>query len=348
MQRMLHMKEKKEKKRVWLVQKASFWSTWALFVLFVGVGIVLMYHGNFVTEQYERRKSVEDLTLSNLGEGLYVEGIITSTVGCYESYDLYDYYVIRIGEEKKQCITVLSNTYNSVALEKLPTADYRWQDGMEQVSEAKEGHYICGILTPLKRENINYAYLKSQFGVTTDKEVDRIVSSKYCIKLIKPENISVWGNAGKASLVCGILVLVFVVLPSYGKKVSVKYMEVDEYEERKEMKKRTSESIKHFLENVYDEISLIMVEYSGKIVEIKHETEIRDFLNCFIQASYDKVYDEYVDRNETYNIEFVMKNGDAISGAMNMENVLFWYGGITRIDHASCKKIKNIIRSKGV
>ena len=47
-------------------------------------------------------------------------------------------------------------------------------------------------------------------------------------------------------------------------------------------------------------------------------------------------------------IEFVMKNGDAISGAMNMENVLFWYGGITRIDHASCKKIKNIIRSKGV
>ena len=169
-----------------------------------------------------------------------------------------------------------------------------------------------------------------------------------CDKLIKTENLSVWGNAGKTSLACGLLILVFVVIPSYGKRVSVKHSEVDEYEERKEIKKRTSESIKNFLEKVYQEVSFVIVECSGKIVEIRQETEIRDFLNCFVCANYDKVYEEYVDRTEAYNIEFVLKNGDAISCTMNMDNVLFWYGGITRMDHASCKRAKNIIRSKGV
>ena len=345
---MLHMKTEKVKKRVWLAQKASFWSTWAIFVLFMGVGLVLSYHGNFVMEQYEGRKPVEQLYLDNLGEGLYVEGTITSTVGCYANVDLYDYYIIRIGKEKNQCITVLSNTYNSVALEKLPTSDYRWQDGLESVGEAEEGHYICGILTPLEREDINYDYLTKQFGVNTEKQVDKIISPNYCIKLIKPENLSIWSNAGKTCIICGILVFVFIVIPSYGKKVSVHYQEVDVIAERKRLKQKTSEGIKNFLENVDDNINLIMILHDGNLIKLTIPGEIRDFMNCFINASYDRVYDEYVDETEAYTIEFVMENGDAISAAMNRENILFWYGETTRMDHHSCKKMKNIIRSKEI
>lgn len=342
------MSEKKEKKKIRLVQTASFWSTWAIALFIASIGSDCMYYYNQLSTKYEARKSIDDISMDELQEDMYVEGVVTSTVCCYASCDLYDYYVINIGEEGGQCITVLSKTYDSIALEKLPTSDYRWQDGTEQEKESEEGYYICGRIKLIDTENINYSYLKTQFGVDSEREVDKLLSNKYCIKIVDPDNIEVWGNAGKASFACAGMIVLFVVIPSYRKRTYIKHVEEDELEKRKMARKKTSASIKHFLEQAYEEVSLIILEHNGEIAKITVQTEIKDVLNCFIQANYDKVYDEYVEEEEEYHIEFVMKNGDSITSAMNTGNIIFWYGGMSRIDHNSCKKIKNIIRSTGI
>lgn len=339
------MNEKKEKRHVRLVQNSSFWATWFIFLMFLIGGCVLLYQGNLITNRYNARKDLSNLSLDTLREGTYVEGTVNSTLCCYGTYDLDDYYVVPIGEEKKEYITLLSQTVDSMELEKLPTQGYEWQDGSEEFQEAEEGYYICGIIEKINPQNFNYAYLEQQFNTLDRDKINKMISSQYCVKLIDPKNVSLWGNAGKLVLFIAGIFFIFVVLPSYQKRVRIEQLEENTEEQYRMERQKTSNSIKHFIENAYDSVVRIIFEHEGKIVQVTSKSEIHDILNCFLRANYDKVYDDYVEQDDIYQIEFVLDNEDSISSSLNGENVILWYGSYNRMDHNSCKRVRTIFQS---
>lgn len=341
------MSEKKEKHHVRFVQNSSFWATWFIFLVFLIGGYVLLYQGNLTTSRYNARKNLSNLSLDTLHEGTYVEGTVYSTFCCYGSYDLKDYYVVKIGKDKEEYITLLSQTVDSMELEKLPTQSYQWQDdSLDSFQEAEEGYYICGIIQQMNPENFNYDYLERQLNTTDRVKINKMISPKYCVKLINAKNISVWGNTGKLSLFLAGLVFVFVVVPSYRKRVRVEQIGTETREQYRQNRQKTSASIKRFIENTYDSVVRIIFEHQGNIVQVTSKSEIHDILNCFLCANYDKVYDDYyIEQNDIYEIEFVMDNEDSISGSLNGENVILWYGNCTRMDRNSSKKVKTIFQS---
>lgn len=342
------MEEKKEKRHIRFVQNGSFWATWFLFLVFLIGGIILLYQGNLVTTSYNVRRDLEDLSLDNLRVGSYVEGTVKYTLCCYGNYDLKDYYVVGIGKDEDEYITVLSQTADSVALEKLPTLGYEWQeDSTEPFQEAEEGYYICGIIEEMEPDSLNYDYLERQFNTTDHAKIDKQISPKYCIRLIDPKNITIYGNVGKLCLFIAAVVFIFVVLPSYRRKVRVELLEEEAKEQYQLNREKTSKSIKHFIENTYDKVSRIIFEHEGKVIQITSKSEIRDVLNCFLNAKYDKVYDDYMEQNgdDVYQLEFVLENEESISSSLNGDNVLLWYGSYNRMDHVSGKKVRTIFQS---
>ena len=317
-----------------------------LLVLFLIVsGCIMMLYGNTKIEAYKNVQNIEDLTMEQLQENMYVKGTIHSTLCCYASIDLYDYYVIELGaaEENPQYITILADTYHSVALAKLPTKDYVWEEiGMVSKAETKDGMDFLGIIKEMPVDSMNYDYLKEQFQTDSNKTVDNLVSSVYCIKFIEEDSIEYWFQCGFVLVLCGIILYLFFVLPKLWKKTFKK--EEDRSRDpvlRKQTKEKVTGSIVQFLQKAESEIVSIIVDESGKILKIESKSEIETILNCFLHATYDKVYEE-VTEESLYIIQFIMENGDIIECSMYSDNIIFGYGTWYLIDSSSCNKIKKI------
>lgn len=315
-------------------------------ILFVIAGCIMLFLGNQRIERYRNVKSIENVTLDELQENMYVRGNVYSTLCCYGTYKLYDCYVVPIGseDEKQQYITVFADLYHSVELENLPTLDYvRSEVGMAEGDLAKEGVEIFGEIKKIPKDILNYDYLKQQLGTESEKEINSTVSEVYYIHYVKEESIQYWWKCGITLVFCGIVLYLFFVIPSYRRRILItKDEEYRNPQIRQKTRQEVTNSIQHFMDNVYDEITMILVEHFGNIAQISSDTEVATILNCFIHATYDKVYEEHVNSDDLYTVEFVMKNGETIESTMNSENIIFWYGSLNRMDHVSCSKIKKI------
>ena len=344
------MSEKKTRQRISLA-KGETASVAVIFVLlFVVAGCIMLFVGNTKIERYKNLKYMEDVTIGQLQENMYVKGRIESTLCCYGTFDLYDCYVVPIGiteDEKQQYITIFADTYNSVRLEELPTQDYVQEEvGTATKDSDAEGVEIFGVIKKLPKDCINYDFLGQQLGTESSKEIERIVSGTYYIQFAKEDSIKYWSECGLTLLFCGIIIYIFFVIPSYRKKVLISKEE--EYKDpgiRKETKQKITNSIQHFVDHMFDEITMIFIAHGGNTVEISKDTEIAAILSCFIHATYDKVYEDNVSRDELYTIEFVMRDGETVESALNSQNIIFWYGSLNRMDYVSCGKLKKIFNN---
>lgn len=340
------MSKKETKQRISFAKGESVSKIQVVVILFVIVGCIMLFLGNQRIERYRNVTSIENLTLDELQQNMYVKGKVYSTLCCYGTYNLYECYVVPIGSEneQQQYITVFADLYHSVELEELPTLDYvRSEVGMAEGNSVKEGVEIFGEIKKIPKDVLNYDYLKQQLGSESEKKINSTVSEAYYIHYVKEESIRYWWECGITLVFCGIVLYLFLVIPSYRRRVLItKDEEYTNPEIRQKTRQKVTNSIQHFIDNVYDEITMILVEHSGNIAQISNDTEVATILNCFIHATYDKVYEEYVNRDDLYTVEFVMKNGETIESAMNLENIIFWYGSANRMDHVSCGKIKRV------
>lgn len=344
------MSKRKTKQRIGLSKGEVASAIQVVVIAFVVAGCIMLFLGNQKIQRYKNLKSIDDVTISQLQENMYIKGKIKSTLCCYGSYELYDCYVIPIGkteEELQQYITVFADNYNSVKLDDLPTEDYvQGEIGMQEPASETDGMEFFGIVKKIPKDTMDYDYLEKQLNVQSKEKIDNIIANAYYIQFTKEEGIKYGVECGLTLLFCGIVLYIFFVLPSYRKRTVVS--EEEEYRDpriRKETKQKVTTSIQRFIDNVYDDISVILIEHSGKIAKISADVEISAILNCFTHASYDKVYEEYVNRDELYTIEFVLKNGESIESAVNSENIIFWYGSFNRIDHVSSNKLKKIFNA---
>lgn len=345
------MSNKKTKRRISLAKGEPASVALAFVFLFVVAGSVMALWGCQKIERYKNLEQLENVTLDKLHKNMYVKGSVKSTLCCYGTYELYNCYVVPIGtegDEKQQYITVFADTYNSVQLDKLPTSDYvREEVGMaKKEPEAKEIE-LFGVVKKLPEDCFDYEFLEQQLGKSNRMELDNIVSDAYYIQYAKEENIKYWLQGGLTLLLCGIILYLFFVAPAYRKK-SVLASQEEEYRNpniRKETKQKVTNSIQHFVENMFDDITMVFVEHCGNVAKISKDTEIAAILSCFTHATYDKVYEDYVNQDELYNIEFVMKNGDTIESSVNSDNIIFWYGSFNRMDYVSCGKLRKILNS---
>lgn len=343
--------DKETKQRIGLAKGEPVSMVQSFVILLVVAGCVMLFFGGQKLERYKNLKYIEDITFEQLQENIYVKGNVDSTLCCYGTYELYNCYVVPIGAEsgeQQQYITIFADTYNSVKLDELPTYDYVQKEvGTAKKTSAAEGMQIFGVIKKLPKDCMNYDYLKQQLGIESEKKIDNIVSGMYYIQFAEEENVGYWSDCGIVLLFCGILLYVFFVIPSYRKwGLITKEEEYKNPDIRKETKQKVTTSIQHFVDNMYDDITMILVEHLGNMVQISADTEISVILNCFIRATYDKVYEDYVNRDDLYTIQFVMKNGETIESAMNTENVIFWYGSLNRIDPVSYSKLKAIFNNK--
>ncbi len=349
-ERLVIMSNKETKQRIGLAKGEAVSVVQMLVILFVVIGCIMLFFGSQQMERYKNLKYIEEVTLDQLQENMYVKGNVDSTLCCYGTYELYDCYVVPIGvsgEEDQQYITVFADIYNSVKLEELPTYDYvREEVGTAKKDSAEERMEIFGVIKKLPEGSINYDYLKQQLGIESKKEIDSIVSGRYYIQIAKEENVGYWSECGIVLLFCAILLYVFFVIPNYRKRALIsKEEDYANLNIRKETKQKVTTSIQHFVDHLYDNITIIIVEHLGNIVQISADTEISAILNCFLRATYDKVYEDYVSKDNLYIIQFVMKNGEIIESAMNSENVIFWYGSLNKMDPVSYSKLKKIFNN---
>ncbi|MBQ4531123.1 MAG: hypothetical protein IJA36_11055 [Lachnospiraceae bacterium] len=343
---------KKDSKRKDKILKKRLITTMDLLVLLLIIsGCIMMLYGNGKIEAYENTRNLEELTIDQIQENMYVKGTVNSTLCCYASIDLYECYVIEMGatEKNSQYITILADTYHSVALAKLPTEDYVWEEiGMVNNAGTKDGIEFLGIIKKLPEDALSYDFLKEQFNVDSNKKVNELISSEYCIKFIKEDSIEYWFQCGSVLVLCGIILYLFFVLPKLWKK---RFKREEEESKNPETRKRTKEkvtgSIVHFLQNVESEIVAIIIDEAGKVSKINSKFEIETILNCFIHATYDKVYEE-MDEEGLYIIQIVLENGDIIECSIQSENILFWYGNWYLMDSASCSKIKKIFYKNSI
>ena len=63
-------------------------------LLFIVIGCSMIIYGNEKIQRYKNLKKLEKLTIDQIQENTYVKGNIDSTLCCYASIDLYDYYVL--------------------------------------------------------------------------------------------------------------------------------------------------------------------------------------------------------------------------------------------------------------
>ena len=70
-------------------------------LLFIVIGCSMIIYGNEKIQRYKNLKKLEKLTIDQIQENTYVKGNIDSTLCCYASIDLYDYYVIPMGMKGK-------------------------------------------------------------------------------------------------------------------------------------------------------------------------------------------------------------------------------------------------------
>ena len=344
------MSKKRVKRRIGLAKGEIVSAVQVIVIAFVVAGCIMLLLGNQKLQRYKNLKNIDDVTINQLQENMYVKGKIESTLCCYGSYDLYDCYVVPMGQtedEGQQYITIYANNYDSVRLDELPTTDYvQHEVGMGKRDIETESIELFGMIKKLPDDAMNYEYLQEQLKVEGKEKVAGIVSDAYYIQFAEEEGVKYGIECGITLLFCGLVLYIFFVVPSYRKKVVVG--DEEEYRNpklRKETKQKVTNSIQRFIENVYDDISVVLIEHCGKIATISNDVDISIILNCFVHAKYDKVYEEYVDQDELYTIEFVMNNGESIEGALNGENIIFWYGSLNRIDHISCSKIKKIFRA---
>lgn len=344
------MSDKKTKQRISLAKGEAVSAAVIFVFLFVVAGCIMLFIGNIKIERYKNLKSMEDVTLGQLKENMYVKGRVESTLCCYGTFDLYDCYVVPIGtteDGKQQYITIFADIYNSVKLEDLPTDDYVQEEvGTSTKASDAEGVEVFGVVKRLPKDCVNYDFLVQQLGTESRKEIDRIVSGTYYIQPAKEDSVKYWSECGLTLLFCGIIVYIFFVIPGYRKKVLISKEE--EYKDpgiRKETKQKVTSSIQHFVDHMFDDITMVFIEHCGNTVEISKDTDIAAILSCFIHATYDKVYEDNVSRDELYTIEFVMKDGETVESAMNSQNIIFWYGSLNRMDHVSCSKLKKIFNN---
>lgn len=343
------MSTKKTKRRISLA-KGEFVSAALTFVfLFVVAGCIMLFFGIQKIERYRNLESLENLTMDKLHENIYVKGSMKSTLCCYGTYEVYDCYVVPIGtaaDGEQQYITIFADTYNSVKLGKLPTCDYVLEEmGAAQKNSEQEELEVFGVIKKLPEDCFDYDFLAQQLGTDNKMEIDSIVSDAYYIQYAKEDSIKYWSQAGLTLLACGIILYIFFVVPAYRKK-KVVVNEEEAYRDpdiRKETRKKVTNSIQHFLDRMFDDITMVFVEHCGKIVKISKDTEIAAILNCFTHATYDKVYEDYVNQDELYTIEFVMKNGETIESSVSPDNIIYWYGSFNRMDYVSCGKLKKIL-----
>ena len=131
------MSKRRTKQRFGLAKGEVVSAIQIIVIAFVVAGAIMLLLGNQKIQRYKNLKAIDDVTIDQLQENMYVKGKIQSTLCCYGSYDLYDCYVIPIGkteEEEQQYITIYADIYNSVKLDELPTTDYV----QEEVGMAKE------------------------------------------------------------------------------------------------------------------------------------------------------------------------------------------------------------------
>lgn len=348
------MSSKKTKRRFSLAKGEQASVALVFVFLFVVTGCVMALWGCQKLERYRNLEKLENVTLDRLRKNMYVKGTVKSTLCCYGTYELYDCYVVPIGvkgEEKQQYITVFADTYNSVQLDKLPTSDYVEEEvgTARQQTRVKETE-IFGVVKKLPKDCFNYEFLEKQLGTSNRMEIDGIVSDVYYIQYAKEENIKYWLQGGLTLMFCGIILYIFFVAPAYRKRALIADKE-EEYRNpqiRKETKQKITNSIQHFVESMFDDIAMVFVEHGGNMAKISKDTEIAAILSCFIHATYDKVYEDYVDQNELYTIEFVMKSGETIESSVNSDNIIAWYGSFNRMDYASCGKLRKILNSNHV
>lgn len=343
------MSKRKTKQRIGLAKGEVVGAIQIIVIAFVVAGCIMLLLGNQKIQRYKNLKAIDDVTIEQLQENMYVKGKIKSTLCCYGSYELYDCYVIPIGKtgEEQQYITIYADNYNSVKLDELPTTDYVQNEvGVAKSDSDAEEIELFGMVKKLPEDAMNYEYLEQQLNVEGKEKVAGIVSDSYYVQFAKEEGIKYGVECGVTLMFCGIVLYIFFVLPNYRKRTVVSDEEAYRNPSiRKETKQKVTSSIQRFIDNVYDEISMILIEHSGKIATISTDVEISAILNCFIHANYDKVYEEYVERDELYTIEFVLKNGESIESAVNTENIIFWYGSLNRIDHISCNKLRKIFNA---
>lgn len=343
------MSKKQGKRRGGWVQNGSIIGAWVIFFVALFAGLWLGYQGEQLKMDYANRVSLEEISLGDLRAGTYVGGTIHSTLCNYGTYDLYDHYVVNIGtEDSGQYITLLSNTANSIELEKLPTYDYKYQDDMGTLQEEEGEFTFVGVVEPLKEDTFNYEYLENQFNTTSAVKVSEMVSNKYGIRLIDESVITNVQNLSKVLFVFAILIFLFVILPGLKYVSHVEYEEVDEVAQRKKARQQTSQVICQFFKKVYGKVETVVIEHDGNVVNISEKSKVRDIIDCFSGASYDKVYDDYIEDGDFYDISLIQEDGGAISMKLNDHNLLFWYGNYNRMDHNSSKHIKNIIKSCGI
>lgn len=337
------MRKRNSKRNVKFLKKRLITKMDLLVLLLIISGCIMMLYGNSKIEAFQNTRNIEELTIEDLQENMYVKGTVNSTLCCYASIDLYEYYVIEMGATQGhyQYITVLADTYHSVALAKLPTTDYVWEEiGMVPKEDTQEGMEFLGVIKKLPQDTFNYEYLREQFQTDSNKTVEQFVSSEYCIKFVDENSVEYWFQCGSVLVLCGIILYLFFVLPRLWKK---KFKREEDSSKnptvRKQTKEKVTGSIVHFLQKVDNEITAIIVDKSGKISKITSKSEIEEILNCFIHATYDKVYEE-MDEESYYIIQFILENGDIIECSLYSENILFWYGTWYLMDSVSCTKIK--------
>ncbi len=317
-----------------------------LFFTTLLAGIWLGYRGEQLEQNYANRVPLEKISLNTLEEGVYVEGTIHATLCNYASYDFYEYYVVRIGaEDSEQYISLISNTSNSIQLEKLPTYDYKYQDDMGTLQEGEGEFSFVGVIEPLKTGTFNYDYLESQLNVGSASQVAEIVSDEYGIRLINESNISNTKNLSKILFVFGLLSFLFVILPSLRYVNRTDYEEVDEIAQRKQARQQTSERIRQFFKKLHENVETVVVEHDGKVVYVSEKGKVEDVVSCFSNAEYDRVYNDYIEEVDYYDINLVQKDGEAVLVRLNEQNVLEWYGNYNRMDYNSGKYIRKIIKS---
>lgn len=345
----IDMSKRKGKNRSRLVQNGSLIGTWVLFFITLFAGIWLGYRGEKLEQDYASRVSLDKISLETLKEGTYVEGTVHTTLCNYGSYNLYDHYVVNIGgEDSKQYITLLSNTSNSIELEKLPTYDYKYQDDMGTLQEGEGEFSFVGVIEPLKEGTFNYEYLESQLNTTSAVRVADMVSNKYGIRLIDESVVSNTKNLSKVLFAFALLAFVFVILPSLRYVSHMEYEEIDEVAERKKARQQTSDLIRHFFEKAHENVENVVIEHNGNVVNVSEKRTVEDMVDCFSNARYDKVYEDYIEEEEYYDIDLIQKDGESIPVKLSEQNVLFWYGNYNRMDYNSSNHIKSIIKNCGI
>lgn len=164
-------------------------------LLFV-IGIIHIYIAIDNAIAFRHSKALSSLSITTLKEELYIEDTITKTFGSYGTFlgiNSIEFYVIPIGDGKEYITIFVTKAYADLF------------SGLTANDNNASPIDIHGIIKKLPPNILNYPFLKNLFNLSDNSDIDKIVSSKYCIEIIDLQKSSKFYKSGFSLLISGII-----------------------------------------------------------------------------------------------------------------------------------------------